>query len=447
MAKVKTQYICSACGAVTERWQGKCGQCGEWNTLAETQILSKKSPNSKVASQKPELLSEAIRENPARMATKIGEFDRVVGGGIVGGSLVLVGGDPGIGKSTLIIQVAAKISEGERVLYVSAEESVRQVGLRASRLGLKSDNLFILSETNVEAIEEQIKAERPSLVVVDSIQTIYSEDVMSASGSIGQVSVCAQKLMKLAKSQHIAIILIGHVTKEGNLAGPRLLEHLVDVVLYLEGDRYGGFRVLRGIKNRFGSTNETGIFEMTGDGMNEVSNPSKILLSEKINASGTVIFPTMEGTRPLLVEIQALSSITNFGYPRRTASGMDLNRLQVLIAVLTKRAGVNLSNQDVYINIVGGLSLREPAMDLAVSIAVISAYKNKPIKADMVIFGEIGLAGEVRNVDNISERLKEAEKLGFKTVILPYASKVEDNKFKLKLVRVRDIKQAVSAAI
>lgn len=450
MAKVKSQFICSTCGAVSERWQGKCSQCGEWNTLTETQVRSsqKSGARSAVSLSKPELLGKES-DNIQRLATGIGEFDRVVGSGIVPGSLILLGGDPGIGKSTLILQVAANVAKGNKVLYVSGEESEKQVSLRANRLGLQSDKLFVLSETNVDSIIDQIKAEKPSFVVIDSIQTIYSEDVMSTSGSVGQVSLCAQKLMQLAKSEHIAIVLIGHVTKEGNLAGPRLLEHLVDVVLYLEGERYGGFRVLRGIKNRFGSTNETGIFEMKKSGMEEVANPSEILLSERLkSASGTAIFATMEGTRPLLVEIQALTSITSFGYPKRTASGMDLNRLNLLIAVLTKKAGINLTNQDVYVNIVGGMAIREPAIDLAVALAITSAYKNKVIKNDIAVFGEIGLAGEVRNVDNVEERIKEVEKLGFKSVLIPNASKVNDLKNgKIKMIRVSNLKEAIDIAL
>lgn len=450
MAKVKTQFICGNCGAFYDRWQGKCVQCGEWNTLTEMQLSSGKKSGTRTSNSlsKPEPLGKA-EDNITRLATGIGEFDRVVGSGIVPGSLILLGGDPGIGKSTLILQVAAKVASGNKVLYVSGEESARQVSLRASRLELQSDKLFVLSETNVETIIDQIKAEKPSFVVIDSIQTIYSDDVMSTSGSVGQVSLCAQKLMNLAKSEHIAIVLIGHVTKEGNLAGPRLLEHLVDVVLYLEGERYGGFRVLRGIKNRFGSTNETGIFDMTKEGMTEVENPSEILLSERLkSASGTAIFATMEGTRPLLVEIQALTSITSFGYPKRTASGMDLNRLNLLIAVLTKRAGINLTNQDVFVNIVGGMAIREPAVDLAVALAITSAYKNKVIKNDMAVFGEIGLAGEIRNVDNVEERIKEIEKLGFKSVLIPNASKIGELKGgKIKLIRVSNIKEAIDAAL
>ncbi|MDO8507677.1 MAG: DNA repair protein RadA [bacterium] len=450
MAKVKTQFICGNCGAFYDRWQGKCVQCGEWNTLTETQLSVGKKSGTRTSSSlsKPEPLGKA-EDNITRLATGIGEFDRVVGSGIVPGSLILLGGDPGIGKSTLILQVAAKVASGKKVLYVSGEESARQVSLRASRLELQSDKLFVLSETNVETIIDQIKSEKPSFVVIDSIQTVYSDDVMSTSGSVGQVSLCAQKLMNLAKSEHIAIVLIGHVTKEGNLAGPRLLEHLVDVVLYLEGERYGGFRVLRGIKNRFGSTNETGIFDMTKEGMTEVENPSEILLSERLkSASGTAIFATMEGTRPLLVEIQALTSITSFGYPKRTASGMDLNRLNLLIAVLTKRAGINLTNQDVFVNIVGGMAIREPAVDLAVALAITSAYKNKVIQNDMAVFGEIGLAGEIRNVDNVEERIKEIEKLGFKSVLIPNASKIGEVKGgKIKLIRVSNIKEAIDAAL
>lgn len=449
MVKLRTQYICASCGAVYERWQGKCVQCNEWNTLAETQTrAAKKSETRKISAlSKPQILGKETN-NIVRLQTGIGEFDRVVGSGIVPGSLVLLGGDPGIGKSTLILQVAAQVAVENKVLYVSGEESEKQVSLRANRLSLSSDSLLVLSETNVENILEQIKSEKPSLVVIDSIQTVYSEDVISSSGSVGQVSLCAQKLMNLAKTEHIAIVIIGHVTKEGNLAGPRLLEHLVDVVLYLEGDKYGGFRILRGIKNRFGSTNETGIFEMKKSGMSEVANPSKVLLSERLNsASGTAIFATMEGTRPLLVEVQALTSITSFGYPKRTVSGMDLNRLNLLVAVITKRAGINLTNQDVFLNIVGGMAIREPAMDLAVALSIVSAYKNKAIKNDIAVFGEIGLAGELRNVDNVEERINEVEKLGFKAVILPKNAKLTDKKTKLKLIRVSNLKEAIEAAL
>ncbi len=445
MAKVKMQFICSNCGAVFERWQGKCPQCGEWNTLTESQITRAKS-NTVRNVQKAQSIIEAKEENLSRLASGILEFDRVVGSGIVPGSLVLVGGDPGIGKSTLILQISGRIAEKEKVLYISGEESVRQIGMRASRLQITSENLYLISETNVENIVAEIKTEKPNLAVIDSIQTIYSEDIPGNAGSVSQVSVCSQKLMEVAKSEHIAIIIIGHVTKEGNLAGPRLLEHLVDVVLYMEGNRYGGFRILRGIKNRFGSTNETGIFEMAKTGMQEVINPSKILLSEREDsASGTVIFPTMEGTRPLLVEIQALTSLSNFGYPKRTASGMDLNRLQLLIAVLIKRAGLNLTNQDVFINIVGGLNIREPALDLVVALAVASAYKNKPVKKDMAVFGEIGLAGEVRNVDNIEARIKEVTKLGFKAVIIPKNTKLTSNK--IKIIKISNVKEAIKAAL
>ncbi len=445
MAKIKSQFICSACGAAFERWQGKCSNCGEWNTLTETQVAKSRS-NTVQHTVKAQSIKHAKEENLLRLASGISEFDRVVGSGIVPGSLVLVGGDPGIGKSTLILQISGRIADKAKVLYISGEESVRQVGMRASRLQITSEMLYLISETNVETIIAEIKAEKPKVAVVDSIQTIYSEDIPGNAGSVSQVSVCAQKLMETAKSEHIAIIIIGHVTKEGNLAGPRLLEHLVDVVLYLEGNRYGGFRILRGMKNRFGSTNETGIYEMAKDGMREVENPSKILLSEREeSASGTVIFPTMEGTRPLLVEIQALTSITNFGYPKRTASGMDLNRLQLLIAVLTKRAGLNLTNQDVFINIVGGLNIREPALDLAVALAVASAYKNKPVKKDMAVFGEIGLAGEVRNVDNIEARIKEVAKLGFKAVIIPKNTKLTSNK--IKIIKAANVKEAIKAAL
>jgi DNA repair protein RadA/Sms len=417
MAKIQVKYICTECGAQYPRWTGRCDACGNWNTISE-EVFESSGPR-KSSSAKPVKvtnLSEVSDVKIERIASQIAEFDQVLGGGIVPGSLILVGGDPGIGKSTLILQVASKI---ENTLYISGEESERQIQMRAQRLGVKN-GLKLLSETNIETIAATVLEQKPELVIIDSIQTMYSADIPGTPGSVSQLSLCASKLMNLAKENHIAIILIGHVTKEGNIAGPRVLEHLVDVVLYLEGDRFGSFRILRGVKNRFGSTNEAGIFEMLESGMEAVKNPSEIMIAERAHKSpGSVIFPAMEGSRPLLVEIQALSSATTFGYPKRTASGFDLNRLNLLAAVLQKRCGLNLSTQDIYLNIAGGISVREPAADLAVGVAIASVFRNKEVPEDVIILGEIGLAGEVRSVNNIEKRLAEAEKLGFKKAVIP----------------------------
>jgi DNA repair protein RadA/Sms len=374
----------------------------------------------------------------SRIKTDIPEFDQVLGGGIVPGSLILLGGDPGIGKSTIILQVASKIPD---TLYISGEESERQIQMRADRLGIKK-GIGLAAETNIDVVISTILSEKPQLAVIDSVQTMYSADIPGTPGSVSQLSLCASKLMNCAKENHIAIILIGHVTKEGNIAGPRVLEHLVDVVLYLEGDRFGSFRILRGVKNRFGSTNETGIFEMKEGGLEAVKNPSELMIAERAHqSSGSVIFPAMEGTRPLLVEIQSLTSATSFGYPKRTASGFDLNRLNLLGAVLQKRAGLNISTQDIYLNIAGGISVREPAADLAVAIAIASSFKNKPIPEDTVVFGEVGLAGEVRSVNNIEKRLLEAAKLGFKKAVVP-KSKVTAPKG-LTVFSVSSVKEAL----
>lgn len=395
---------------------GRCESCGNWNTLVEETIDTRPGSGAKGRGVEVKKLGDVDSFVTARSKTAIKELDQVLGGGIVPGSLILLGGDPGIGKSTLILQVVSNISG---TLYFSGEESDKQIQMRAKRLG-DGDDILVASETNIENIIETIKEQKPNLVVIDSIQTMYSGDIQGAAGNISQLSICTSKLMFVAKDLHIPIVLIGHVTKEGNIAGPRVLEHLVDVVLYLEGDRFGSFRILRGVKNRFGSTNEVGIFEMTEKGLIEVANPSEIMIGERAHkAPGSVIFPAIEGTRPLLTEIQALSSSTTFGYPKRTASGFDLNRLNLLAAVLQKRAGLNLSTQDIYLNIAGGIKITEPAADLAVIMAVASVFKSKEIKEDTVIFGEVGLAGEVRSVSNIDKRLAEAAKLGFKQAIVP----------------------------
>lgn len=443
MAKNQIKFICTECGAQYPRWMGRCASCGNWNTLVE-EIIEQVGPHKPSSAKSAQVtkLSEVENFKVDRIKSSTLEFDQVLGGGIVPGSLVLVGGDPGIGKSTLILQIASQI---ENTLYLSGEESEKQIQMRAERLGIKN-GISLVSETNVETAIATILSEKPALAVIDSIQTIYSNDISGTPGSVSQLSICASKLMNAAKENHIAIILIGHVTKEGTIAGPRVLEHLVDVVLYLEGDRFGSFRILRGVKNRFGSTNETGIFEMTEKGMEAVKNPSEMMISERAHKSpGSVIFPAMEGTRPLLVEIQALSSLTTFGYPKRTSSGFDLNRLNLLSAVLQKRCGLNLANQDIYLNIAGGISVREPAADLAVCISVASVFKNKNVAEDMVIFGEVGLAGEVRSVNNIEKRIKEAAKLGFKTAVIPkFRGNVPPG---LKIITVESVKDALDKIV
>lgn len=410
-------------------------------TISESKTGGSRASNR---DSKIERLSEIKGNDFSRAKTGMEEFDRVVGGGIVPGSLILIGGDPGIGKSTLVLQVADKLlKDRASVLYSSGEESAYQLKLRADRLGIESKSLLVFPETNIETIIGQVESEKPNFLIIDSIQTMWSEDLTGAPGSIGQVSLSTSKLMDFAKKNHIATFIIGHVTKEGNIAGPKILEHLVDTVLYLEGDKMADFRILRCVKNRFGSTNETGVFEMGDKGLTEVKNPSAILLSEKTNASGSAVFATMEGTRPLLVEVQALTNQTNFGYPKRTASGFDLNRLQVLTAVLSKRAGLNLLNQDIYVNIVGGIKIKEPALDLAVCLAIASSYKNKPLPKNICVFGEVGLAGEIRAVHNIKERLKEAKKLGFNNCIIPKTNE----KFDIKAKTVNNLKEAIEAVL
>lgn len=432
MSKQSKVYICQSCGAQSPYWQGKCSQCGAWNSLVET-IVSKKSKaaSSNIAMEAPEVLSSIKKSDFKHKPLGISEFDRVLGGGIVPGSVILIGGEPGIGKSTLLLQIANKFSsvspsvnqEGTNnnnfVLYVSGEESANQIKMRADRLA-STGKINLLTETNTEAICGFIEQEKPALVIIDSIQTMYSDELESVPGGIAQVQLCGQKLLHAAKRNNVPVVLIGHVTKEGSIAGPRVLEHLVDVVLYLEGDRYHSYRMLRGLKNRFGATDEVGLFEMTEKGLSEIKNPSQALLSEKSqNETGSCIAVTLEGTRPLLIEIQALSSRTVFGYPKRATSGIDLNRLQVITAVLTKHLKLKLNYEDIYVNIVGGFKISEPAIDLPVALAIVSGFKNKPLDPETAIFGEISLSGEVRSVNQAEKRVKEAAALGFKNVILP----------------------------
>lgn len=415
-------FVCSNCGEEYLRWQGKCENCGNWNTLKEFNVSAKKTANkyAREGMVSATEINDVKITNFRRISTTMGEFDRVLGGaeknaGIVPGSIILLGGDPGIGKSTLLLEVAANLDE---VLYVSGEESPEQIKMRFDRLNLKSKKMKLLAEIDLGAIIETVNKEKPKVVVVDSIQTVYSSEFPSTPGSLVQVRECALRLQQLAKTTNTPVILVGHVTKEGSVAGPRTLEHLVDVVLYLEGERYHNNRILRGEKNRFGATEEIGIFEMTEGGLKEVSNPSKFFLEERSkNIPGNVVTATIEGTRSLLVEVQALTAVTAFGYPQRKASGFDLNRLQLLIAVLQKRAGLNLSNQDIFINVVGGIKAKEPAVDLAVALAIASALKGVAIDDQICAFGEVGLSGEIRQVALESRRKAEALRLGFSKFI------------------------------
>ena len=428
MAKTKTRFVCSNCGSIQMRWMGKCPDCDEWNTLEEQTVRAEPKSRSMMpvaaglTVAQPTPLRDVADAGANRVPLRMTELSRVLGGGIVPGAVALVGGDPGIGKSTLLLQMAAEVAETTgSVLYVSAEESAHQIRRRAARLGLDGgERLFIYPEIVVEQVTAQIEQMRPTLVIVDSIQAIYSEAGASAAGTVSQVRDSAAALMRVAKQLNVPVFLVGHVTKEGSIAGPRVLEHMVDAVLQLEGERFHAYRLLRSVKNRFGSTNEVGIFEMTERGMEEVRNPSELFLAERLpNASGSAIAVSMEGTRPLLVEVQALCSHTSFSQPRRTGNGVDLNRLMLLTAVLSKRVGMNLSDQDVFVNIVGGLRINEPAADLSVAVAMASSYRNRPVHADLAIVGEVGLSGELRSVGQLPRRLHEAAKLGFTRALVP----------------------------
>lgn len=442
MAKTATQYVCQSCGFAQSKWSGRCDQCGEWNSFVESAAAVKTgSKGSAAAALKPEKLGEVAARKLPRIDVGTPEVNQVLGGGLVPGSVILLSGDPGIGKSTLVLQLAAQIAQSKSVLYVSGEESTSQIKLRADRLGVDADGLALLAETNVDGIAATAAQGNYELVIIDSIQTMATDALSGSPGTVGQITASAQRLQQVAKSQHVAMLIIGHVTKEGNIAGPKILEHLVDVVLYLEGDRYGSFKALRGIKNRFGSTSEVGIFEMQDKGLMPVPNPSAALLAERQEAPGSVVLATMEGTRPLLVEVQALVSKSVFGYPKRTASGFDLNRLNILVAVATKRAGLNLSDQDIYVNIIGGLKITEPAADLAIILAIASAHQNKPTAHNLIAFGEVGLSGEIRSVSNVAGRLQEAKKLGFRYAIGPNKSPTKE------LSNVKTIQQAIDAAL
>lgn len=423
MAKGKNNvFFCQECGYESSKWVGQCPACKAWNTMVE-EIVDKKSSvtHRQITEVQVAKLNDVQSSSEKRMDTHIEELNRVLGGGIVPGSLVLVGGDPGIGKSTLLLQTCKSLSDQEiAVLYISGEESLQQIKMRADRIGIFSDEMTLLCETNLDLIQGVIEERKPQVVVIDSIQTMFRENVNSAPGSVSQVREATSVLMRLAKEQGIAIFVVGHVTKEGTVAGPRVLEHMVDTVLYFEGDRYASYRILRAVKNRFGSTNEIGVFEMCQSGLREVPNPSEYMLDGKPkNASGSIVVCTMEGTRPLLVEIQALVCHSAFGMPRRTAAGVDYNRVNLLMAVLEKNVGVRLADQDAYINIAGGMKVSEPATDLGLVLAIISSFRNRPIAEDTICFGEVGLSGEVRSVNMVEQRIAEAHKLGFKQCILP----------------------------
>lgn len=446
MAKPSTVFVCSNCGNESSKWFGRCPACNEWNTCYEEKINLKSSGKS--ASKKTATtvkLDDVKKQDIVRTKTGFGELDRVLGGGLVKGSLTLLGGEPGIGKSTLILQICDKIKGEGQVLYVSGEESAQQIKIRADRLGIKNNDIVFLGETDIDVIEDAILKTNPKLVIIDSIQTMYSDEITSGPGSVSQVREITARIMKMCKQEEITTIIIGHVTKDGNIAGPRVLEHMVDTVLYLEGERYFAYRILRGVKNRFGSTNEIGMFEMNDIGMCEIDNPSSVLLSEKNeNVAGSIVVASIEGTRPILVELQALTATSVFGMPRRTANGIDYNRLTLLIAVLEKRTGLPLGNQDVYLNIVGGIKINEPALDLGIILAVSSSFKNIPISNDVIAIGEVGLTGEVRSVNQIEKRIKEAEKLGFKKCIIPESNKkLLKDTYKLDIIGVQNISEAM----
>ena len=453
-SKLTTVFFCNNCGYESSKWMGQCPACHEWNTMVE-ETVSKSSTKAKqsgslvhsAANNKPTRLSGITLTKEDRINTGIEELDRVLGGGIVDGSLVLVGGDPGIGKSTLLLQVCRNLSKKDvSVLYISGEESLKQIKMRAERIGDFGESLSLFCETNPGIVEDTIRKEKPKVVVIDSIQTMFSEDVSSAPGSVSQVRETTGLLLQLAKSLSVAIFIVGHVTKEGTVAGPRVLEHMVDTVLYFEGDRHASYRILRGVKNRFGSTNEIGVFEMRGEGLVEVKNPSEYMLSGRPeDSSGSVVVCALEGTRPILIELQALVCRTSFGIPRRQATGTDYNRVNLLMAVLEKRVGLKLGECDAYVNVAGGMKLNEPAIDLGIVLAIVSSFKNVSIPQDVIAFGEVGLSGEVRSVSNPEIRVAESYKLGFKTCILPKSCLplIKNVDTGLQLIGVSSVREAL----
>lgn len=451
-SKSKTVFVCSGCGFESPKWYGKCPGCGEWNTMSEEiKEPARSAPKALHHSMsRPVPINEIDTTDEQRYQTGLSELDRVLGGGIVRGSLILISGDPGIGKSTILLQVCEYLGRQLRILYVSGEESSRQIKLRASRLGVTSGNLLILTETDIQLVAEQIQELRPDLVMIDSIQTMNLTELSSSPGSVTQVRECTNFVMRTAKSLDIPIIIVGHVNKDGAVAGPKVLEHIVDAVLYFEGDRQMSYRILRAVKNRYGSTNEIGVFDMGEHGLTQVDNPSMALLSGRPkNVSGTCVTCVMEGTRPILAEVQGLATTTGFGNPRRTATGFDYNRMSLLLAVMEKKAGYYFSNLDAYVNIVGGLRLDEPAADLAVAMALISSLKDAQIGENILVFGEIGLTGELRSVSHVNARIAEAARLGFDTCILPYAclKQVSTEHQGIRLIGVKNIREAFEAAV
>ncbi len=449
-SKKSTVFFCQNCGFESAKWMGQCPGCREWNTFVEEQVstaaLKKSGTQGSTARQKPAVLSEITMEKEDRISTGMQELDRVLGGGVVAGSLTLVGGDPGIGKSTLLLQVCRNFSEaGAKVLYISGEESLKQIKMRAERIGSFNDNLLLLCETNLSLIEDTIRSQKPQIVIIDSIQTMYSEDVSAAPGSVSQVRESTALFLQLAKGLGVSIFIVGHVTKEGTVAGPRVLEHMVDTVLYFEGDRYASYRILRSVKNRFGSTNEIGVFEMREEGLTEVRNPSEYMLSGRPkDACGCVVACTVEGTRPLMVEMQALVCHSNFGIPRRQATGVDFNRVNLLMAVLEKRLGLQMSGCDAYVNLAGGIRIQEPAVDLGMVMAIVSSFKNRPVDESTVVFGEVGLSGEVRAVSLAEQRLQEAVKLGFTTCVMPRSNAdMLKNTKSIKVIGVSNVQEAI----
>ena len=459
--KIKTVFFCNECGYESPKWVGQCPACRAWNTMTEERINASQSvaKTVKEALQGETVIAKIDEIELSRedyIPTTMPEFDRVLGGGIVPGSLTLVGGDPGIGKSTLLLQICRLLGQkGHSILYISGEESLKQIKIRALRLGDFNDRVELMCETSLTVIEEGIRRKKPEIVVIDSIQPMFLEEVTSAPGSVSQVRESTGVFMRLAKGLNVSILIVGHVTKEGTVAGPRVLEHMVDTVLYFEGDRHGAYRILRGVKNRFGSTNEIGVFEMRSNGLAEVENPSEFMLEGRPkDASGCVVTCSMEGTRPILVEVQALVSQTNFGIPRRQAQGADYNRLNLLMAVLEKRVGLSLGDCDAYLNVAGGIKVTEPAIDLGIVFAVVSSFRNKPLPADLAVFGEVGLSGEIRSVSQIEGRVKEAMKLGFATVIVPESCKAtlkdfetqsfEKNSPGIRILYAQSVSEAIS---
>lgn len=454
MPKIKSIYVCSECGYESPKWYGKCPGCGEWNTLnEELPVTSVKQnlKNSMTSVNQIMALNDIVGDEEERISTGIKEFDRVLGGGIVIGSLVLISGDPGIGKSTILLQICQHLGQSKKVLYVSGEESANQIKLRANRLGVTTYNLYILPQTDVATIIECIKEEKPDIVIIDSIQTMVYEEINSSAGSVTQVRECTNIFMHTAKGLGIPIFVVGHVNKDGAIAGPKVLEHIVDTVLYFEGERNYSYRILRGAKNRFGSTNEIGVFEMTGDGLKEVLNPSLMMISGRPkNTSGTCVACVMEGSRPILAEVQGLVCATGFGTPRRMSTGFDYNRMSMLLAVLEKRAGYFFNNMDAYVNVIGGLKLDEPAADLTVALALVSSLKDKAVDDNVLAFGEVGLAGEIRAVNHCEQRITEAHRLGFEKCIIPfhnYKSLPKSLKTSIDIVPVRNIREAFSALV